>query len=156
MDSLLAEPACQGPEDIIALPEIPDAPFAHGPFLVEADGALRPLRAPAMRFAWRNRPCEARIAGRAINLSVLVGAIPYTAERRGDRSGMLAAIATEAQGLPAGRLLRLQRDARLRLDATLDLPIPSTVTALIASLVGFVLELDFYLDRLEALGVPAG
>lgn len=132
-----------------------DGRFAHGPFLVEPDGALRPLRAPALRFAWRGRPCEARVAEGRVSLRAGAGAVPYTAERPADRAGAFAAIAALPAELPGGWRLRLLPDHRLLLEAEAALPAPTTAVALVGALVGFALALDPYLDRLESAGVAA-
>lgn len=132
-----------------------DAPFPHGPFLVDGDGRLRPRAAPSLRFAWRGQRCEARLAGGRIRLSASAGAIPYTAASPGQRAGVLAALGTLPSDLPPGWRLSLLPDHRLRLDAEELLPEPTTATALIGRLVGFALALDPYLDRLESAGAAA-
>jgi hypothetical protein len=129
--------------------------FAHGPFLVEPDGALLPLRVPALRFAWRGRPCEARIADGKLSLSAGAGAVPYTAERPADRPGAFAAIAALPAHLPGGWRLRLLPDHRLLLEAEDALPMPTSAVVLVGALVRFALALDPYLDRLESAGVAA-
>lgn len=131
------------------------APFPHGPFLVTADGALVPLRAPALRFAWRGRPCEARIAQGQLRLSAAAGAVPYTAERAADRPGVFALVGALPAELPPGWRLRLLPDHRLRLEAQAALPVPITAIALVAAMVRFALTFDRYLDRLDSAGVAA-
>jgi hypothetical protein len=130
----------------------PDAPFPHGPFLVDGDGGLHPRAAPSLRFAWRGRRCEARLAGGRMRLTATAGAIPYTAESPGQRAGTLAAIGALPADLPAGWRLSLLPDHRLRLETEAPLPAPTTATALVGRMVGFVLALDPYLDRLESAG----
>jgi hypothetical protein len=136
-------------------PACHDPPFRHGPFLVEPDGALVPQRGSALRFAWRGRPCEARLADGKVSLAAGAGMVPYTAERPADRPGAFAAIGSLPAALPAGWRLRLLPDHRLRLEAEAALPAPTTAIALVGALVGFALALDPYLDRLESAGVMA-
>ena len=134
----------------------PEAAFPHGPFLVEPDGALRATRTPALRFAWRGRGCEARIEDGMVSLSAGAGAVPYTAERPAERRAALAAIADLPGQLPQGWRLSVLPDLRLRLETALPLQAPTTAIALVAAMVGFVLALDPYLDRLDSAGVLAG
>jgi hypothetical protein len=128
------------------------AKFAHGPFLVEPDGSLHPHAPPFLRFTWRGRGCEARLAGGRMRLSAQAGAIPYTAESPGQRAGMLAAVGALPKALPPGWRLSLLPDHRLRLEAEEALPAPTTATELVGRLVGFALALDPYLDRLDSAG----
>lgn len=151
-----APPVLSPPPSAAAGAAPPGGPFAHGPFLVEPDGALVPLRAPALSFAWRGRPCEARIADGKLSLSAGAGAVPYTAERPADRPGAFAAIAALPGRLPGGWRLRLLPDHRLLLEAEDALPTPMTTVVLVGALVRFALALDPYLDRLESAGVGAG
>ena len=134
----------------------PDAGFPHGPFLVQPDGEMLPQGHPALRFAWRGRPCEVRIGGGRLSLSVVAGAVPYTAERAADRPAVFALIGALPAELPAGWRLRLLPDHCLRLETDQALPAPTTATALVAAMVRFALALDLYLDRLEFAGVAAG
>jgi hypothetical protein len=56
-----------------------------GPFAVHPDGILRPrapaLR-PALRFAWRGRPCEAAMHGpeEGLRITAIAARVPSTAE----------------------------------------------------------------------------
>jgi len=130
-------------------------PFPHGPFLVEPDGALLVERAPALRFAWRGRPCAARIDAGRLRISVGAGHVPYTAERPAARPQALAAIAALPAALPAGWRLRLTPGHALDLEQERDLATPVTATGLVSALVGFALELDAYLERLDSAGLEA-
>jgi hypothetical protein len=139
----------------LAAPEAecrPETPFPLGPFLVERDGRLHARQTPALRFAWRGRYCEARLAGATIRLTSNAGAVPYTAEDPAARRAALAAVGLLPGALPPGWRLRLLPDHRLRLEAEASLPTPITATALIGRLVAFALALDPYLDRLESAG----
>ncbi|WP_270933744.1 hypothetical protein [Falsiroseomonas oryzae] len=137
------------------LPRTPDGAVPHGPFLITAEGELHPQRVPALRFAWRGRNCEARLADGTVRLSAGGGAVPYTAERQQDRAAALAEVGRLRADLASGWRLRVMPDLRLWLEADAPCPDPVTATGLVAAMVGFVLALDPYLDRLEAAGVPA-
>jgi hypothetical protein len=117
---------------------------------------MMPRRVPALRFAWRGRPCEARLSHGKVSLSVSAGVVPYTAERPADRPGAFAAIEALPAELPGGWRLRLLPDHRLRLEAEHDLAAPMTAIVLVGAMVRFALALDPYLDRLESAGVVAG
>lgn len=130
-------------------------PFSHGPFLVEPDGALQMERPPALRFAWRGRPCAALISAGRLRISAGAGHVPYTAERPAARPQALAAIAALPADLPAGWTLRLTPGHALALEQDCALPAPITATALVSALVGFALALDAYLERLDSAGVEA-
>lgn len=134
----------------------PGAGFPHGPFLVQPDGEMLPQGHPALRFAWRGRPCDARITEGRLRLSAAAGAVPYTAERPADRPGVFALIISLPAELPAGWRLRLLPDHRLRLETDQAMPTPITATVLVAAMVRFALALDGYLDRLELAGATAG
>lgn len=133
----------------------PDATFPHGPFLVQPDGGILPQRSSALRFAWRGRRCDARIADGRLCLSAAAGAVPYTAERASDRPAIFALIGALPADLPAGWRLRLLPDHCLRLETEQALPAPMTAIALVGAMVRFALALDSYLDRLEFAGVAA-
>ena len=149
MDASLAPP----PDGDAGFRHVPLSPFDHGPFLVEPDGALVPRRAPALRFAWRGRRCEARLAEGRVSLAASAGAVPYTAERPAARPGAFAAIGRLPADLPDGWRARLLPDHRLLLETEAELPGPATAITLVGALVGFALALDPYLDRLESAGV---
>ena len=134
----------------------PHGSFPHGPFLVEPGGALVPQRVPALRFSWRGRLCEARLADGLVSLAVAAGAVPYTAERGADRPPVFAAINALAAEWPVGWRLRVLPNHCLRVEAQVGLPAPITTVALVTALVRFVLALDPYLDRLELAGAAAG
>jgi hypothetical protein len=131
----------------------PHGAFPHGAFLVEPDGGLHPLHVPVLSFAWRGLRCEARVRAGLVGLSAAIGQVPYTAERPEDRPGALAAVAALTAELPAGWRLRLRPDHRLRLETDRALPAPTTAVALVAAMVGFVLALDPYLERLASAGM---
>lgn len=124
-----------------------------GPFAVGRDGTLSPrspgLR-PALRFAWRGRPCEALVGDGALRLRAMAGRIPSTAEPNADRAGTLRAVAELPPDLPAGWQLRLTADHRLALEV--EAPARRTAVALLGEMVRFAMAIDPYLDRLEAAG----
>jgi hypothetical protein len=137
------------------LPPPPAGAIRVGPFLVEPNGGMRVRGDPALRFAWRSRGCEARIADGRIRLTAAVGSIPYTAERRRDRAAALAAIEQLPRELPPDWRLSVKPDHRLLLAAEVPLREPTTAAVLVSALVYFALALDPYLDRLELVGVAA-
>jgi len=147
MDVLLAEPGPQGPA--------PAEPFRLGSFLVRGDGGLHPQGSPALRFAWRGRPCEARVAPGRVALSVAAGAVPYTAQQPAHRQAVLAEILQLPAALPDGWRLCVLTNHRLRLETERLLPEPASAAALVSAMVRFALDLDPYLDRLETVGVSA-
>ena len=127
--------------------------LTHGPFLVDPDGGLTPLRAPALRFSWRGRGCEARIEEGRISLTAQAGRIPFTAEDRSARSGAFAMLGEIPAALPAGWRMRLAPDHRVHLATDRPIAAVATATQLVGAMVAFALALDPYLDRLESAGV---
>lgn len=125
-----------------------------GPFAVD-DGGRITARAgaapPAMRFAWRGHPCEARLEPGGLRLSALAGRIPSTAEPGADRPWTLRALREVPRELPADLRLRVTADHRLRLEREEARP-GETASALLAQMVRFALALDPYLERLDSVG----
>lgn len=144
MDAPLDSPAC------LARPG--PVPFPLGPFLVAPDGGLHPRGRPALRFAWRGRGCDACVAPGLLTLSIMAGVVPYSADRSADRGAALAALRWLATALPDGWRLQVLPSHRLRLQSVRRLPEPASAAVLVTALVGFVLELDPYLDRLDSAG----
>ncbi|GGG40542.1 hypothetical protein GCM10010964_30190 [Caldovatus sediminis] len=150
------------PRDAAPLPAAAPAATALtlGPFAVGEDGVLAP-RAPGqdpprLRFAWRGRPCEARLdAASELRLAAIAARIPSTAEPDGAarRSAAFAALGAVQRALPGGWRLALTPDHRVRIEARTRLAAPATATGLVAAMVRFALTLDPYLDRLESAGV---
>lgn len=134
--------------------------IALGRFAVRPDGALSPRGSPppALDFAWRGRRCRAELAAEgAVRLTADAARIPSTAEPGADRRRAFAALAELPGMLPGGWQARLLADHRVSLEAETALGGTPNTTALVAAMVRFVLELDPYLDRLEAEGVgPSG
>jgi hypothetical protein len=135
-------------------------PLILGPFAVARDGALQlrePGAAPALRFSWRGRRCEAAVVPNGVRLATIAGRIPSTAERGADRALAFAVLATLPACLPPGWQLRLLPDHRIQLEAVTETPPAPTATSVIAAMVHFALALDPYLDRLEtACAGPSG
>lgn len=126
-----------------------------GRFDVAPDGALTPREAPeapALRFAWRGRPCAAHFDRDTIRLAADAARIPSTADRAADRPRVFAAVAELPRRLPDGWQARLLPDHRIRIEAEAPMDNPSNATALVAALVRFALALDPVLDALEAEG----
>ncbi|MCK8786360.1 hypothetical protein M0638_18440 [Roseomonas sp. NAR14] len=128
-----------------------------GPFRVTPEGGLilrDPALRPQLRFAWRGRRCEAELVGGGLRLGALAGSIPFTAEPAGThRPGVFAALQDLPASLPAGWRLSLLADHRIRLEAGQPMAQPATAIALVSALANFVLTLEPYLSRLEAVGV---
>ncbi len=128
-----------------------------GPFSVSSlDGALAlrpvpPVRAQ-LRFAWRGRRCAADLQPDGLHLAAIAARIPSTADPRGDRARAFAALRDLTGDLPRGWRMALTPDHRIRLEAPSLDEHPSSPVRLVATLVRFVLELDPWLDRLEAAG----
>jgi hypothetical protein len=135
-------------------------PLILGPFAVTRDGALQPreaTQAPAVRFSWRGRRCEAAVATDGVHLAAIAGRIPSTAEPGADRTTAFETVATLPRNLPPGWRVQLLPDHRIRLEAATDTAAVPTVTSVIAAMVRFALTLDPYLDRLEAASAgPSG
>jgi hypothetical protein len=127
-----------------------------GPFAVTPDGAIAPRAphpAPCLRFAWRGRPCQARIDAGGVRMAVEAGRIPSTADPGADRRRAFAALADLPGHLPPGLRARLTPDHRIRVEALAPVAPPANAIALIAALVRFALEIDPWLDRFEADGL---
>ena len=135
-------------------------PLILGPFAVTRDGALQPraaLPAPALRFSWRGRRCEAALATDGVHLAAIAGRIPSTADPGADRATAFATVATLPRSLPPGWRVQLLPDHRIRLEAATDGATAPTATSMIAAMVRFALMLDPYLDRLESASAgPSG
>jgi hypothetical protein len=124
-----------------------------GPFAVERDGTLTPRQAglqPAMRFAWRQRRCEASLADGRVRLASRAARIPFSAEAGADRERAFATLAALPGSLPRGWKARLLPDHSITLETEAPLEAPPTAVGLVAAMVRFALALDPYLDRLEA------
>lgn len=132
-----------------------EPPVIHGPFAVDPDGGLTPIRPPALRFAWRGHGVEARIEGEALTISAATGRVPSTAQTGADRARAFAALGSLPAELPPGWRVRLLPDHRVRLESAAPMGAPTNIVALVTALVGFALTLDPYLDRLEGAGVVA-
>ncbi len=127
-----------------------------GPFAVRPDGALEPRRTegpPALAFAWRGRTCRAELEPEGLRISADAARIPSTADPGADRRRAFAALETLPRHLPQGWRARLMPDHRVRVEAARTIAIPANATSLVTAMVRFVLELDPYLDTLEAEGV---
>ncbi|WP_207540337.1 hypothetical protein [Sabulicella rubraurantiaca] len=123
-------------------------------FSVAHDGTLAPREGhgpPALRFAWRGRPCEARLERERLRLSAMAGRIPSTAEPGADRSWTLEEVRRLPPEMPPGWALRVTPDHRLRLETEAEPR--DTAPGLLSEMVRFALSLDPYLERLESAGV---
>jgi hypothetical protein len=130
-----------------------------GPFQVGADGVLTPIDAearPSFRFAWRGRTVRAELETDRLRMQATAARIPFTAERPTDRARAFGTVRGMPRELPDGWALTLAPDHSIVLETEKTVGGVTTVTKLLASLTRFVLELDPYLDRLEAGGAWSG
>jgi len=126
-----------------------------GRFAVAPDGGLTPRpppETPALRFAWRGRPCAAQFDLGCIHLMADAARIPSTADRPFDRPRAFAAVAGLPDNLPDGWRARLMPDHRVRIEVEAPMECPANATALVTAMVRFALALDPFLDALEAEG----
>ncbi|HEY4253527.1 MAG TPA: hypothetical protein VGM87_20125 [Roseomonas sp.] len=126
-----------------------------GPFRVAPDGLLAPLHAsakPSFRFAWRGRGVQAELDRDQLRMRATAARIPFTAERATDRPRAFGTLRGLPRDLPTGWNLTLAADHSIVLETARTVGGVATVTQLLTALVRFVLELDPYLDRLEAGG----
>ncbi|CAH0309730.1 hypothetical protein [Roseomonas sp. CECT 9278] len=129
-----------------------------GPFAVMSNGAIAPRQphpAPCLRFAWRGRACRAELGAEGVRLAVDAARIPSTADPGADRRRAFSALAQLPASLPPGWQARLLPDHRIRVEAQSLLCAPANPIALVSAMVRFVLDLDPWLDRLEADGMAA-
>lgn len=132
--------------------------IALGPFAVTSDGAIaprQPLPVACLRFAWRGRACHAELGAEGVRLAVDAARIPSTADPGADRRRAFAALAQLPASLPPGWRARLLPDHRIRVEAMSRLGAPANPIALVSAMVRFALDLDPWLDRLEAEGMDA-
>lgn len=141
-----------------AEPASPSAGIHLGAFAVASDGTLsarEPRALPALRFAWRGRPCSAVLGRDGLELSAEAGMVPSTAEAPSAREAAFGTINALPAELPRGWDLHLSPDHRVRLGASASLDGPATAAALVTAMVRFALALDPYLVRLgEAISPP--
>lgn len=130
-----------------------------GAFAVRPDGSLSarvPGTPPALRFAWKGRPCSAILGENGLELSAEAGMVPSTADAPAAREAALGALNILPGELPGGWELRLSPDHRVRLGAKTTLDGPATAATLVTAMVRFALALDPYLSRLGDVVGPAG
>lgn len=127
-----------------------------GRFAVTSDGALAPREphpAACLNFAWRGRACRAELGAEGVRLAVDAARIPSTADPGADRRRAFAALADLPGSLPAGWQARLLPDHRIRVETRAPIGAPANAIALVSAMVRFALDLDPWLDRLEADGM---
>ena len=136
-------------------------PFVLGPFSVDAAGRLSLARddvPPRFSIKWRGRVVHVSLANDksrtgCLHLQTGPGSIPSTAVCDPERR--LTALAV-FRGLP--RLVpstwqfRVLPDHKARLEAVTAIAMPITVSGLATELASFLLDLDPYLDVLDAAG----
>lgn len=138
-----------------------DAPFALGPFTVDAAGRLAPLgpeASPGFLFRWRDRLVRARImqpdaAAGQLMLQVPLGRVPSSARASAARPDSFALVRLLGQHAPQGWRVRLLPDHRVRLETEASLMLPITAVALLVEVTRFLLELAPYLDMFDERGM---
>lgn len=143
--------------------------FRLGPFQVAGDGRLalaEPDCLPRFNLSWRgcrvdasllpaptsHQPGEPDSQGR-LELEAELGRVPSTAAPNPPRETVFAALQALQPNLPAGWTLHLLADHRVAIAATRHVPLPSTVTVLLAEVTMFLLEVTPYLELLAEVGV---
>ncbi len=132
------------------------APMRIGPFLMEEDGSLQlrePAPEPVFSFIWRKTCFTVRVSEGAIMLRAPAGRIPSTADGPGRRHAALAALRALPSCLPANLRLHLLPDHRVQVDMRADLGWPTSASALMAPIVGMLLQLAPVLDLMAEAGL---
>jgi hypothetical protein len=127
-----------------------------GPFLVAENGDLQlrvPAPAPVFSFIWRKTCFTVRLSEGLITLRAPAGRIPSTADGPGRREKALAALRALPSCLPANIRLYLLPDHRVQLDMHKELGWPTSASALMAPIVGMLLELAPVLDLMAEAGL---
>ena len=94
-----------------------------------------------------------------MRLQTGLGRIPSTGAGTDDgawRRGSFAVLRLLPRNLPDGWRIRLTPDHQFRLEVQAEVQPPTTATAMVTELTGFLLNLAPYLDALEELGVTPG
>jgi hypothetical protein len=139
-----------------------DTPFVLGPFRVDPDGRLTPLRpdaAPGFSVRWRGRALHARLraAGGELTIGATLGRVPSSSGgASAQRAGSFRLLRALSASLPDGWRVSLRADHRVALEATASLGAPTTAVQLLTAVARFVLELDPYLDLIDEAGMPGG
>lgn len=127
-----------------------------GPFLVDAEGVLHaadPARPAGFGFRWRGRRVHAELCADArLQLSVLAGHVPFTAEAAALRPGVYAAFTALRDETAEHWRVGLTPAHGLVIEAVEALGKPATVSTLIAAATRFVLRLAPCLDLLDEAG----
>lgn len=132
-------------------------PFVFGPFSVDSEGRLSPAHAdlsPGFSVRWRGLTVHARLTGAApssgrLDMHTILGRIPSSAAGAAARAASLAMLKDVPGQLPSGWRLRLMPDHRPRLDHDVRIPLPVTVSGLVAELSAFLLELSPWLELFD-------
>lgn len=143
-----------------------NAPFRLGPFIVDAGGRLCPSTSgwfPSFHVAWRGLVVRARLTatdpdGGTLMLQTIFGRVPSTGAPEGvgaaPRRAAFATVRTLPETLPPGWTVGLLPDHRIRAQAQVHLPLPTSAETLVSALALFVLRLSPYLDLLaEGVGI---
>ncbi len=156
--------AARSPLDIFLPDRAGSQPVRLGPFLVGADGLLRPAdpgRAVAFSVRWRGRLVRARLEGEdagrgaALAIETAIGRVPSTAsvgEASMLRERAFALVRALPAHLPPAWRIGLLADHRIGVEARLGLDIPIAASDLVAGVTSFLLGLGAYFDLLKDAG----
>ena len=135
-------------------------PFVLGPFSIDREGRLSPLRrdvSPGFSVRWQGRAVHAQMtrhdAGGSLSIYSSLGRIPSTATDPALRTACLAVLKGLAGALPDGWTLRMTPDHQPQLAAETEIGFPITVTDLVTELTSFLVDLSPYLDLLNQAGI---
>ncbi len=112
-----------------------------------------PAPEPVFSFIWRKTCFTVRLSGGSITLRAPAGRIPSTSDGPGRREQALAALRALPSCLPANLRLCLLPDHRVQLDMHCELAWPSSASALMAPIVGMLLQLAPVLDVMAEAGL---
>lgn len=133
--------------------------LAVGGFIVDGEGQMRlrtPEHPPLLSFAWRDCSITAKVETERLLLSATLGRVPSSAVDPKRRESVFSGLRILPRKVPENWRLRLLPDHRLVMEAEEELSAPMTISALIAPVTRFLLELAPYMDALAELGVGGG
>lgn len=131
-------------------------PLPLGPFLVAPEGRLSMRAAqaePGFSFLWRGRRCAVRLLGGRVGFALPAARLPSTAAGPARREAGRFLLRSLARALPPGWRLTLMPDHRVQLETEQAMDWPATVTALIAPVVGLVIQAAPVLDLIDEVGL---
>lgn len=139
-------------------------PFSLGPFSVDSEGRLAPLRRDvpvAFSVRWRGRVIHASLAstggdGGLLRMRSTLGCIPSTASNPEARVVCLEMMRNLPGAVPAAWKIRLLPDHRPQMEYDTVLVLPVTAANLVTELTAFLLDLEPYLDLMDESGAGPG